>query len=291
MLAAGESVPTPESRSKQPVVGSARMVTDAKCVENLAGLSAVWGLQPSSRASGRGQRGVADASTAAETTVHHKGTKIVSYLGPDRFDLQFATMKVAQDMQTSSMLSTLRLRRFVWCLVGAAGVRPFFTFLDEPGTILAWADVDWSGDAMTCMSTSAGAVQLESHEIEAWSVVQQVVSFSSAESETYAIEASKVDRWETQDHRWKQDRRIGAYPETRAEDAAERTIRAVAKVPHTIDSINKEATCTRPALKNPRSRSREPPDKKTLGLDTLENAKESPSDLDTRVLGSVRTER
>ena len=45
---------------------------------------------------------------------------------------------------------------------------------------------------MTCKSTSAGAVQLESHEIEAWSVIQQVVSFSSAESETHAIEASRT---------------------------------------------------------------------------------------------------
>ena len=71
------------------------MVTDAKCVENLAGLSAV---------SGRGQRGVAEASTAAETMVHREGTEFVSYPGRDRFDLQFATMKVAQDVQTSSML-------------------------------------------------------------------------------------------------------------------------------------------------------------------------------------------
>ena len=111
------------------------MVTDTKCVENLAGLSAVRSLQPSSRASGRGQRGVAEASTAAGTMVHHEGTEIISYLGPDRFDLQFATKELAQDMQTSSMLSTLRLRRFVWYLVGAAGVRPFFAYLDEPGTM------------------------------------------------------------------------------------------------------------------------------------------------------------
>ena len=40
---------------------------------------------------------------------------------------------------------------------------------------------------MTCKSTSAGAVQLGSHTIETWSVNQQVVSLSSAESEFYAI--------------------------------------------------------------------------------------------------------
>ena len=100
-----------------PVSASAEQAA-AKCVEDLAGLSAVRGLQPSSRASGRGQRGVAESSTATETMVHREGTEIVSYLGPDRLDLQLATKKVAQDMQTSSTLSTLRLRRFVWYLVG-----------------------------------------------------------------------------------------------------------------------------------------------------------------------------
>ena len=69
------------------------------------------------------------------------------------------------------------------------------TYSDEPGTMLAWADVDWSGDAMTCKSTSAGAVQLENHGVEAWSVLQQVVSFNSDESESYAIEAPNVNRW------------------------------------------------------------------------------------------------
>ena len=166
-------------------------------MENLAGLSAVRGLQPSPRVCGR-VRGVAEASTAAETMVHRDGTVIVSYLGPDRFDLQFATKKVAQNMQTSSMLSTLRLRRFIWYLFGAAGVRPY---LDDPGTMLAWADADWSGNEMTCRATSAGAVQLESHEIEAWSKIQQVVSFTSAESELHAIEAPNVDRRETLDRR------------------------------------------------------------------------------------------
>ena len=63
----------------------------------------VKGLKPSSRASGRGQRGVLGTLTAAETVVRH--------FGPDRFDLQFATKELAQDMQTSSMLSTLRLRQ------------------------------------------------------------------------------------------------------------------------------------------------------------------------------------
>ena len=106
-------------------------------------------------------------------------------------------------MQTSSMLSTLRLRRFVWYLVGTAGVRPFFAYPDEPGTMSVWADADWSGNAVTCRATSAGAVQLESHEIEAWSMIQQMASVSSAENEFHTVEAPNVDRRETPDHRRK----------------------------------------------------------------------------------------
>ena len=79
----------------------------------------------------------------------------------------------------------------------------------------------------------------------------------------------------TDDRRWiiagKQDRRIGANPETRTEDVAERAVQAVEEVPDTIDSLNKEAKCTRPVLADPRSRGREPPDKISQELATLEN--------------------
>ena len=155
-------------------------------MENLASLLEVKGakpsLTPSSRATGRGQRDVLELLTAAEAS-----TGIALYLGPDRFDLQFATKELAQDMQTRSKLSMLGLRRFVRYLLGAADVGPVFAYQDEPNTVFVWTDGDWSGTAVTCKSTSAGAVQLGSHTIEKWSVNQQVVSLSSAESEFYAM--------------------------------------------------------------------------------------------------------
>ena len=76
-------------------------------------------------------------------------------------------------MQTPRELSMLRLRRFVRYLLGAADVGPFFACQDEPDTVLVWTDGDWSGNAVTCKSTSAGAVQLGSHTIETWSGVAQ----------------------------------------------------------------------------------------------------------------------
>ena len=53
--------------------------------------------------------------------------------------------------------------------------------------MMVLTDGDWSGNAVTCKSTSAGAVQLGSHTIETWSVNQQVESLGSAEREFCAI--------------------------------------------------------------------------------------------------------
>ena len=143
------------------------MAPDAKHVENLASLLEVKGAKPSltssSRATGRGQRDVLELLTAAEATVFHRGTGIALYLGPDRFELQSATKELAQDVQTPSKLSMLTLRRFVRYLLGAADVGPFFAYQDEPNTVLVWTDGDWSGNTVTCKSTSAGATG-ESHD-------------------------------------------------------------------------------------------------------------------------------
>ena len=185
--------------STQWLAGSARMATDARCVENLAGLSEVKGLKSSSRVAGCRECGVLEKSTVTETMVPREGTRIALYLGPDKSDLLFATKELVRDMQILSMLSTLKLRRFAWYRIVAADVSQFFACSDEPGTMLVWTDVDWSGNELTCKSTSAGAVQLVYYGIEAWSVIQQVVSFSSDENESYATETSKADRWETLD--------------------------------------------------------------------------------------------
>ena len=60
------------------------------------------------------------------------------YLGPDRFDLQFATKEVAQDVQTPSKLSMLSLRRFVRFLFGVADVGPFIAYQDDPNKHGVW---------------------------------------------------------------------------------------------------------------------------------------------------------
>ena len=146
--------------------------------ENLAGLCAVRCFKPSSRASGPGQRVWRRRRQLQKPWCAAKARKLSRTSAPDKFDLQFAT-KELKTCRRRAWLSTLRLGRFVWYLVGTAGVRPFFAYPDEPGTMSVWTDADWSGNAVTCRATSAGAVQLESHEIEAWSMIQQMASVSS----------------------------------------------------------------------------------------------------------------
>ena len=43
------------------------------------------------------------SAVCSETVMHREDAGIVLYFGPDRFDLQFATKELAQDLQTSSM--------------------------------------------------------------------------------------------------------------------------------------------------------------------------------------------
>ena len=51
------------------------MATDAKCVENLAGLSEIKGLKSSSRVAGRGQHDVLEFPTAAGPVLFRRGVR------------------------------------------------------------------------------------------------------------------------------------------------------------------------------------------------------------------------
>ena len=115
-----------------------------------------------------------------------------------------------------------------------------------------------------------------------------MVSFSAAESETYAIKASKVDRLETLDHRRKLSERSKLSQRCQTHKEAKCTRKTKEKL---FGARRSNRRHRRPRLltrvgnlQKRRLHPREPPDKISLGLDTFENAKESPSNLDTRVL-------
>ena len=88
--------------------------------------------------------------------------------------------------------------------------RKFAQGMHTPCTVLVWIDGARRGRTVSCKSLSAGAVRLRKH----------------------AIDTPILDRWETLDHCWKQDRRLGEKFQTHrasvnrdaggAQDTAER---------------------------------------------------------------------
>ena len=73
--------------------------------------------------------------TTAEIATSRRAEGTGLHLRPDRFDQQSTTRELAKDVQELSASS-------------------------------AWGSGDWNGDAVTCRSTSAGAVRLRSYTIE-----------------------------------------------------------------------------------------------------------------------------
>ena len=167
------------------------LMPDLTHFENLAEALSLKGVKPSptplTKHTGRGQRDALDLLSRREATLYRRCVGIIMYIGPDRFDIQFTCKVLSADVSHPSKLSMARLRRAVRYLNGTSCVGIFFKYQDEPEEETVWPDGDWSGDHVTCKSTSAGVIVLGEHPVEFWSVTQQVISLSSAESEFYAI--------------------------------------------------------------------------------------------------------
>ena len=105
-------------------------------VECSADLLEVKGARLSSKSSPRTVgRDALELLTTAETATSRRVAATGLHLRPDRSDQQSTTRELAQDVQELSMSS-------------------------------AWGSGDRNGDAVTCRSTSAGAMRLSSHAIE-----------------------------------------------------------------------------------------------------------------------------
>ena len=99
MVAAGESVPSPESRSEQPVVARKRPNGDRREAHGEPGRT-VCGQEVKAEFQSQWPWAV---QSAAESVVRRKGTRIALYLKPDWSDLRFATKELAHDVQTPSI--------------------------------------------------------------------------------------------------------------------------------------------------------------------------------------------
>ena len=168
-----------------PVV--VRKTTDAKHVENLAGLPEVKSLMP-------------ECSTAARSVMSREGVGVVSCFGSSEpADCQSYKAENCTDVTVSvhvehmQEVSSCRTQEEIYmdhesdpATMNKSRLQIDAEELSQdiqtPSTVLVWFDGDWSGELVSC----AGAGRLRNH----------------------AIHAPRVSRWETSDCRWKQDRDI-----------------------------------------------------------------------------------
>ncbi|CAK0901850.1 unnamed protein product [Prorocentrum cordatum] len=171
------------------------LLLDPKHFENLSTLLDLKGAKPSptpaSRATGKNARDALEELKRAAKPIYCRGTGICMYIGPDRFDIQFAVQLLASDMAHPTRLSMMRLRRLARSLAGTHDVGIEFLCQASWNDIVVHSGGDWSGDVQTCKSTPAGAILVGSpsagHLVESWSVTRGAVALSSAESEFHAV--------------------------------------------------------------------------------------------------------
>ena len=173
------------------------MMTDAKRVENLVGLSEV-------------KSSTSELSKAAEPAMSRRGMGVVSCLGSSEpADCQDYEAKKSTDVTVSvhkehmQVVNSCKAQEEIYmdqeavpATMNKSGLQIEAEKLSQevqtPSTVLVWIDGAWSGEPVSCKPPLAGAGRLKNH----------------------AIHAPRVSRWETSHCRWKQDRDIDENSET-----------------------------------------------------------------------------
>ena len=279
------------------------------------------GLRPSSRVADRGQRHVLEMSTAEEVVTFREGAGVASCFGPrglshhqDYRAEKCTDIKVSACEEHTRVVSSCDTQEASNTVQEAspATLDEFGMHVEArklakiltPSTVLVWISGAWSGHAVSCESISAGAARPRNH----------------------TNDTPNVDRWETLDRRRKQDRKVDGNSETHraavnkaaggAQNTGERATPVVEEVPDALDSLGKEVKYAKKSKEQfPGARKElEPSTQKAaiaherrklaaeaipaarpalvdLGLrrrkqQTIEDAKENPSALHTKVLES-----
>ena len=156
------------------------MMTDAKRVENLAGLSEV-------------KSSTSELSTAAESVMSRGGVGVVSCVGSSEpADCQSYKAEDCTDVTVSvhkehmQMLNSCKAQEEIY--MDQEGVpatmnksdlqvdgKELSQDIQTPSTVLVWIDGAWSGEPVSCKPLFVGAGRLKNH----------------------AIDAPRVSRWET----------------------------------------------------------------------------------------------
>lgn len=122
----------------------------------------------------------------AKQKLYMSVTGRVIYYSLDRIDLQFPARLLASAIQSPTEADMRMLKRVVRYMVTTVDYVLYFKFQDDPKWVLGFADSDWAGDKVSRKSCSAAAIMFGSHQLESYSVSQQVIALSSGEAEFYS---------------------------------------------------------------------------------------------------------
>ena len=158
------------------------MMTDAKRVENLVGLSEV-------------KSSTSELSAAAESAMSRRGVGVVPCLGSSEVaHRQDYEAKRCTDItapvhkEHTQVVSSCKAQEEIYVdQVCRLKRKRSAHDIQTPSTVLVWIDGAWSGEPVSCKPLFAGAGRLKNH----------------------AIDAPRVSRWETSDCRLKKDRDMG----------------------------------------------------------------------------------
>ena len=113
---------------------------------------------------------------------------LLSYLGQDRPDLQFATNQICRCMARPTEAGRRKVKRAVRYLVGAEKVIWHFGEFEDEGKryVDVHVDSDWAG-GVDRKSVSGGMLMVAGAAVKHWSRTQKTRAMSSAEAEFYGL--------------------------------------------------------------------------------------------------------
>ena len=218
--------------------GSVHMTTDAKHVENPAGLSGVKST-------------TSELPTAAVSVMPRRSMGVVSCLGSSEpADCQSYEAENCTDVtvfvleEHMQVVSSCKAQDEIYVDQEAVPAtmnksrlqieaEKLSQDVQTPSTVLVWIDGVWSGDSVSYKQLFAGSGRLKNH----------------------AIDTPRVSRWETSDSRWEQDRDVDKSSRTcrvsvseaarYGKDTINQVIPVTAEVPDAADSLNIEFECVK----------------------------------------------
>jgi hypothetical protein len=141
---------------------------------------------PASKEVGKSDPKALDELCSEAMTEYRSDSGRILYISSGRFDLQYTSKLLGEQMSTPLRLGDARLERCARYLVGCAHLSLVFKHEEEVAASTIHVDSSWADD-LDRYSTHAGCEFVGSHLIESWVATDQVRALSTAEAELYGI--------------------------------------------------------------------------------------------------------